>query len=128
MATFEIGARCLFNLRNERFFLLVEDEVEVPSQGVELDPVNVYKIDEQIFNAIKNEGDVQVCVPVNALPVVPPGFELERKCIFTANNIHWAVFELENGTQELILLTITAALFNSLKNFGVRECEPQRLI
>ena len=29
MASFEIGARGLFNFRNERFFLLVEDEITI---------------------------------------------------------------------------------------------------
>lgn len=47
MASFEIGSRSLFNFRNERFFLLVEDEITVPDKGVEIDPVNIYEIDQQ---------------------------------------------------------------------------------
>ncbi|WP_418302703.1 hypothetical protein [Lysinibacillus fusiformis] len=35
MASFEIGARSLFSFRNERFFLLVEDEITIPDKGVE---------------------------------------------------------------------------------------------
>lgn len=53
MASFEIGARGLFNFRNERFFLLVEDEITVPNKGVEIDPVNIYEIDQQTFNFIR---------------------------------------------------------------------------
>jgi hypothetical protein len=128
MASFEIGAKCLLNFRGERFFLLVEDEIKVPDKGVEIDPVNIYEIDEQTFDFIKDEGDVNVCVPVATLPTVPPGFKLERKCIFTADNAYWAVYDLENGTDDNVILIISAALFNSLKNSGVRECVPQNFI
>lgn len=85
MASFEIGARSLFNFRNERFFLLVEDEITIPEKGVEIDPVNIYEIDQQTFNFIRDEGDTPVVVPRFNLPPVPPGFELERKCIFTVD-------------------------------------------
>ncbi|PHC40513.1 spore coat protein [Bacillus pseudomycoides] len=128
MATFEIGARCLFNFRNERFFLLVEDEIEVPDKGVELDPLNIYEIDQQTFDFIRDEGDTNVCEPVITLPTVPPGFHLERKCIFTVDNAYWAIYELEDGTDEIVTLIISAALFNSLRNSGVHQCIPQNLI
>jgi hypothetical protein len=128
MASFEIGARSLFNFRNERFFLLVEDEITIPDKGVEIDPVNIYEIDEQTFDFIRDEGDTPVVIPVATLPPVPPEFKLERKCIFTANNAYWAVYDLEDGTDNNVILIISAALFNSLKNSGVRECEPQNFI
>lgn len=83
MASFEIGARGLFNFRNERFFLLVEDEITVPDKGVE--------IDQQTFNFIRDEGDTPVVVPRFNLPPVPPGFELERKCIFTVDNSYFVI-------------------------------------
>src|SRR4051812_11322458 len=128
MAMFEIGSRCLFNFRKERFFLFVEDEVTVPDKGVEIDPVNIYEIDKQTFRFIRNEGDTNVCVPVDTLPPVPPGFELERKCIFTVDNEYFVIFDLEDGTDDNVILRIRAALFNSLKNSGVRECIPQNFI
>lgn len=128
MASFEIGARCLFNFRNERFFLLVEDEITVPDKGVEIDPVNIYEIDQQTFNFISAEGDTNECVPVATLPAVPPGFKLERKCIFTVDNAYWVIYDLENGSDNNVILIIDAALFNSLKNAGVRECVPQNFI
>lgn len=128
MATFEIGARCLFNFRNERFFLLVEDEIKVPGKGVEIDPVNIYEIDEQTFDFIRDEGNTNVCVPVSTLPTVPPGFKLERKCIFSVDNGYWVVYDLEDGTDKNVILIIDAALFNSLKNAGVRVCSPQNFI
>ncbi|KJB86666.1 spore coat protein [Paenibacillus sp. E194] len=128
MALFEIGARCLFNFRNERFFLLVEDEITVPDKGVEIDPVNIYEIDQQTFNFISEEGDTNECVPVATLPIVPPGFKLERKCIFTVDNAYWVIYDLENGSDNNVILIIDAALFNSLKNAGVRECVPQNFI
>ncbi|SYX83125.1 spore coat protein [Paenibacillus alvei] len=128
MASFEIGARCLFNFRNERFFLLVEDEITVPDKGVEIDPVNIYEIDQQTFNFISAEGDTNECVPVTTLPAVPPGFKLERKCIFTVDNAYWVIYDLENGSDNNVILIIDAALFNSLKNAGVRECVPQNFI
>lgn len=128
MASFEIGARSLFNFQNERFFLLVEDEITIPDKGVEIDPVNIYEIDEQTFNFIKDEGDTPVIVPSDTLPTVPPGFKLERKCIFTVNNAYFVIYDLEDGTDNNVLLRISAALFNSLKNSGVRECVPQNFI
>jgi len=128
MASFEIGAKCLFNFRGEHFFLLVEDEIRVQDKGVEIDPVNIYEIDEQTFDFIRDEGDTPLVVPRFNLPPVPPGFELERKCIFTADNAYWAVYDLENGTDDNVILIISAALFNSLKNSGVRECVPQNFI
>ncbi|MFJ8526858.1 spore coat protein [Bacillus sp. NPDC094106] len=128
MASFEIGARCLFNFRNERFFLLVEDEIKVPDKGVEIDPVNIYEIDEQTFDFIRDEGDTPVCEAVTTLPAVPPGFKLERKCIFTVDNSYFAIYDLEDGTDNNVILSISAALFNSLKNSGVRECVPQNFI
>ncbi|POZ56219.1 hypothetical protein LYSIN_01002 [Lysinibacillus sphaericus] len=128
MASFEIGARSLFNFRNERFFLLVEDEIKIPDKGVEIDPVNIYEIDQQTFNFIREEGDTPVVVPRFTLPTVPPGFKLERKCIFTINNSYFVIYDLENGTDTHVLLRISAALFNSLRNSGVRECVPQDFI
>jgi len=105
-----VNARGLFNFRNERFFLLVEDEITIPEKGVEIDPVNIYEIDQQTFNFIRDEGDTPVVVPRFNLPPVPPGFELE------------------NGTDNFVILRISAALFNSLRNVGVRECVPQDFI
>lgn len=128
MATFEIGSRSLFNFRNERFFLFVEDEITVPDKGIEIDPVNIYEIDQQTFNFIRDEGDTPVIRPVIKLPTVPPGFELERKCIFTVDNAYYVIYDLENGTDTNVLLRIGAALFNSLRNSGVRECIPQDFI
>src|SRR5689334_2425252 len=113
MASFEIGARSLFNFRNQRFFLLVEDEITIPDKGVEIDPVNIYEIDEQTFNFIRDEGDTPVIVPVDTLPTVPPGFKLERKCIFTVDNSYFVIYDLEDGTDNNVLLRISAALFNS---------------
>lgn len=128
MASFEIGSRSLFNFRNERFFLLVEDEITIPDKGVEIDPVNIYEIDQQTFNFIREEGDTPIVVPVFRLPAVPPGFEIERKCIFTVDNSYFVIYDLENGTDTNVILRIGAALFNSLRNSGVRECIPQNFI
>ncbi|PGW16132.1 spore coat protein [Bacillus cereus] len=128
MASFEIGARSLFNFRNERFFLLVEDEITIPDKGVEIDPVNIYEIDEQTFDFIRDEGDTPVIEPVDTLPTVPPEFKLERKCIFTVDNSYFLIYDLEDGTDNNVLLRISAALFNSLRNSGVRECFPQIFI
>ncbi|AUS87129.1 spore coat protein [Lysinibacillus capsici] len=128
MASFEIGARGLFNFRNERFFVLVEDEITIPEKGVEIDPVNIYEIDQQTFDFIRDEGDTPLVVPRFNLPPVPPGFELERKCIFTVDNSYFVIYELENGTDNFVILRISAALFNSLRNSGVRECIPQNFI
>ncbi|MDA2391594.1 spore coat protein [Bacillus cereus] len=128
MASFEIGARSLFNFRNERFFLLVEDEITIPDKGVEIDPVNIYEIDEQTFDFIRDEGDTLVIEPVDTLPTVPPEFKLERKCIFTVDNSYFVIYDLEDGTDNNVLLRISAALFNSLRNSGVRECFPQIFI
>ncbi|WP_242269082.1 spore coat protein [Bacillus cereus group sp. BfR-BA-01352] len=128
MASFEIGARSLFNFRNERFFLLVEDEITIPDKGVEIDPVNIYEIDQQTFDFIKDEGDTPVIEPVDTLPTVPPEFKLERKCIFTVDNSYFVIYDLEDGTDNNVLLRISAALFNSLRNSGVRECFPQNFI
>ncbi|PFJ90722.1 spore coat protein [Bacillus cereus] len=128
MASFEIGARSLFDFRNERFFLLVEDEITIPDKGVEIDPVNIYEIDEQTFDFIRDEGDTPVIEPVDTLPTVPPEFKLERKCIFTVDNSYFVIYDLEDGTDNNVLLRISAALFNSLRNSGVRECFPQIFI
>ncbi|WP_274310362.1 spore coat protein [Solibacillus daqui] len=128
MASFEIGSRSLFNFRNERFFLLVEDEITVPDKGVEIESINIYEIDQQTFNFIRDEGDTPVVVPVLSLPTVPPGFELERKCIFTVDNAYYVIYDLENGTDSNVILRIGAALFNSMRNSGVRECIPQNFI
>jgi hypothetical protein len=128
MASFEIGARSLFNFRCERFFLFVEDEVKIPDKGVEIDPVNIYEIDEQTFDFILEEGDTPVIMPVATLPPVPPGFTLERKGIFTVDNSYFVVYDLENATDNNVLLKISAALFNSLRNSGVREIFPQNFI
>lgn len=118
----------LFNFRNERFFLLVEDEITIPDKGVEIDPVNIYEIDEQTFDFIRDEGDTPVIEPVDTLPTVPPEFKLERKCIFTVDNSYFVIYDLEDGTDNNVLLRISAALFNSLRNSGVRECFPQIFI
>lgn len=44
------------------------------------------------------------------------------------DNSYFVIYDLENGTDNNIILRINAALFNSLRNSGVRECVPQDFI
>lgn len=47
---------------------------------------------------------------------------------FSVDNSYFVIYDLENGTDNNVLLRISAALFNSLRNSGVHECVPQDFI
>jgi hypothetical protein len=97
-----IGANCLVQV-DDRFFLLAEIEAIAP--GVEIDPTIFIEISEFQFNALRDAGE-EVCIIQDTIPVAEPGLDVEFKCIFFINDQVFLVFDVENSTDEAVLVRV----------------------
>ena len=98
-----IGANCLVQVNN-RFFLVAEIEVSAP--GVEIDPRFFIEITAAQFEALKAAGEM-LCTIQDTIPVAQPGFTVEFKCIFFVEDQVFLVFDVENSTDENVLVRTT---------------------
>ncbi|MBB4826210.1 hypothetical protein HNO89_003447 [Sporosarcina luteola] len=113
-----IGANCIIK-NGDRFFLLAEIEAEVP--GVEIDPVVIIRITEEQAEKLI-AGGLHLCPIQNQPPVAPPGFEVEFKCIFQDNCRAFEIFEVENGTDDAVLVRISLEKACQEVASGARRC------
>ena len=95
-----IGATCIAEI-NDQFFLLVEIEIVAP--GVDIEEVVVFRLTPEEAQALIAAG-IRVCRIVNEIPVPGPGQEVEFKCVLIVDNQAFLVFEIENNTEELVLV------------------------
>lgn len=95
-----IGATCIAVI-NKQFFLLVEIEVKTP--GVDIEEVIVIRLTREEARALIRAG-ITVCRIVEEIPAPGPGQEVEFKCVLVVNNEVFLVFEIENGTEKLVLV------------------------
>ncbi|NMF01576.1 hypothetical protein [Aneurinibacillus aneurinilyticus] len=117
-STVEIGSNCIIN--NEgRFFLLAEIEAKAP--GVEIDPIIIIRItDEQARRLLC--GGLKLCPIVSRRPRPTPGTKVEFKCIFIDNGRAFSIFDIENSTDNAVLLRIPLEQARRLIRKGVRRC------
>ncbi|WCK54028.1 hypothetical protein PP175_22355 [Aneurinibacillus sp. Ricciae_BoGa-3] len=117
-ATVEIGSRCIIN-NNGRFFLLAEIEAKAP--GVEIDPIIIIRITAEQARRLLS-GGLKLCPITNKRPRPTPGTKVEFKCIFIDNGRAFSIFDVENSTDNAVLLRIPLALARRLIAKGVRRC------
>ena len=112
-----IGANCIVEIRN-RFFLLVEIEVE--AGNVEIEEFVFIRISRQEARALLDAG-VQRCEVVTRVPR-SDDVEVEFICILIVDGEAFAVFDVENDTDEAVLVEIPLAAARRLIRRGAREC------
>ena len=91
-----IGAVCVAQIGN-RFFLLVEFESGTMEQVV------IFRITQAQATDLLNRG-IRLCQIVNEIPQPTPGTEVKFICAFTVGNQVFLVFDVENTTDELVLV------------------------
>ncbi|HEX2952757.1 MAG TPA: hypothetical protein VHR47_02090 [Bacillota bacterium] len=95
-----IGANCLVQVNN-RFFLAAEIEVNAP--GIEIGPDFFIELTAAQFEALRSAGEM-LCTVQDTIPVAQPGFDVEFKCIFFVEDQVFLVFDVENSTDESVLV------------------------
>ncbi|MBS4190375.1 hypothetical protein KHA94_09190 [Bacillus sp. FJAT-49705] len=113
-----IGSNCIID-NDGRFFLLAEIEAKVP--GVEIDPIVIIRITADQADKLI-EGGLQLCTIQDEPPVAPPGFEVEFKCIFQDNCKAFSIFDVENSTDEAVLVRISLEEACQQIANGARRC------
>ncbi|MBC9786643.1 hypothetical protein H1S01_19555 [Heliobacterium chlorum] len=113
-----IGSRCIFKV-NGKFFLLAEIEAKVP--GVEIDPIVIIRITNTQARRLLNDG-VKLCRIRNNRPIAMPGFEVEFKCIFIDGKKAFRIFDIENSTDEAVLVRTPLDRALRLIRQGARRC------
>lgn len=99
---FRIGARCIAEIGG-RFFLLVE--VEIGPEGSEMEQVVIFRISAALAAALLSAG-VRRCQIVNTIPTPMPGTEVNLICGFVEGGNIFLVFDVENSTDELVLVRV----------------------
>ncbi|WP_352420797.1 spore coat protein [Proteiniborus sp.] len=93
-----IGASCIAEI-NGMFFLLIEIEIG------NLERVFVIRISAALAAQLLSSG-VELCEIVNRIPTSTPGTEVNLICAFVVGENVFLVFNIENDTDELILVRV----------------------
>ncbi|MBT2698833.1 hypothetical protein J7E79_15650 [Bacillus sp. ISL-40] len=112
-----IGANCIVQIRN-RFFLLVEIEVE--AGNVAFEEFVFIRISRQEARTLLDAG-VNRCEITTRVPR-SDDVEVEFICILIVDGEAFAVFDVENNTDEAVLVEIPLAAARRLIRRGAREC------
>jgi hypothetical protein len=112
-----IGANCIVQIRN-RFFLLVEIEVE--AGNVAFEEFVFIHISRQEAMTLLAAG-VHRCEITTRIPR-SDDVEVEFICILIVDGEAFAVFDVENDTDEAVLVEIPLAAARRLIRRGAREC------
>lgn len=112
-----IGANCIVHIRN-RFFLLVEIEVE--AGNVEIEEFVFIRISRQEAAELIDAG-VEFCEITTCFPK-SDDVEVEFICVLIENGKAFAVFDVENHTDEAVLVEISLEKARCLICRGARQC------
>ncbi|MEH6907809.1 hypothetical protein [Neobacillus drentensis] len=112
-----IGANCIVQIRN-RFFLLVEIEVE--AGNVAFEEFVFIRVSRQEARTLLDAG-VHRCEITTRVPR-SDDVEVEFICILIVDGEAFAVFDVENATDEAVLVEIPLAAARRLIRRGAREC------
>ncbi|QIE40338.1 hypothetical protein GM610_12900 [Bacillus tropicus] len=113
-----IGANCIVRIRN-RFFLLVEIEVEVGNVAIE--EFVFIRISEQEARTLLAAG-IQRCTISNCIPRSHDDLEVEFICVLIVGGEAFAVFDVEDDVDEAVLVPISLREAERLICRGVRRC------
>lgn len=117
-STVTIGSRCIIKNLN-RFFLLAEIEAKAP--GVEIDPIIIIRITR--FQAMRLlRGGLKLCPIRTTKPKATKGLTVEFKCVFIDQGRAFAIFDVENSTDEAVLVRISLQRARELIRKGARRC------
>ena len=112
-----IGANCIVQIRN-RFFLLVEIEVE--AGNVEIEEFVFIRISRREATTLLDAG-VELCEIRTSFPR-SNDVEVEFICVLIVGVDAFAVFDVEDDTDEAVLVRITLAEARRLIRRGARQC------
>lgn len=101
-----IGATCIAEI-DDQFFLLVEIEVEVP--GDDIEQVVIFNITEDQAEDLMEAG-VEECTIVDHITKPSPGTKIDLLCVFVVGNFAFLVFDVENSTDEFLLVRVPLCL------------------
>lgn len=93
-----IGANCIAEI-NGNFFLLVEIEIG------DFEDVFVFRISAALAAQLLRSG-VELCEIVTTIPTPSPGTEVNLICVFVVGENAFLVFNVENTTDELVLVRV----------------------
>ena len=97
-----LGATCVAQI-DGRFFLLIEIEIVVG--GIEREEVIIFEITAAQAAALIAAG-VMRCQIVDEIPTPIPGRDVELICAFVVGNNVFLVFDVENATDNLVLVRV----------------------
>lgn len=115
----KIGSNCIIELGGDRAFLLTEIEAKVP--GVEIDPIVIVRLTRDQARRLAEAGE-PVCTVSETIPESSAGVAVEFKCIFIAAPDAFLIFDVENATDEAVLVPIGLSEARDLVKTGVRAC------
>ncbi|OAH52925.1 MULTISPECIES: hypothetical protein [Bacillaceae] len=112
-----IGANCLVEIKN-RFFLLVEIEVE--AGNVEIEEFVFIELSKREAKAVSRAG-VEPCTIKSCIPR-SDDLEVEFICILIVDGKAFEVFDVENDTDEAVLVKISLEKARDRIRQGARRC------
>jgi hypothetical protein len=112
-----LGAHCVLQVRN-RFFLVVEIEVE--AGNVEFEQYVVIRISRQEAQALLTAG-VMRCEVTNRVPMMD-NVDVEFVCVLIVDGEAFALFDVENNTDEAVFVRISLAEAGRLIRRGAHRC------
>jgi len=112
-----IGANCIVRINN-RFFLVVEIEVE--AGDVSFEQYVFIRISRREAMALLEEG-VQRCTISKCIPR-GDDLDVEFVCVLIVDGKAFAVFDVEDATDEAVLVPISLQTARRLIRNGARRC------
>lgn len=112
-----IGANCLVQI-NDRFFLLVE--IEVNAGNVEIEEFVFIELSKREAKAVFRAG-VEICDIRKRIPK-SDDLEVEFICVLIVDDKAFAVFDVENDTDEAVLVKISLDKAEDLIRKGAMRC------
>lgn len=112
-----IGATCIVRINN-RFFLLVEIEVE--AGDVSFEEFVFIRISRQEARTLMEEG-IERCTISRCVPR-GDDVEVEFICVLIVDGKAFAVFDVEDDTDEAVLVPISLRTARRLIRNGARRC------
>ncbi|CAH1232517.1 hypothetical protein PAECIP111891_07032 [Paenibacillus allorhizoplanae] len=111
-----IGSNCIAQVGSQ-FFLIAE--IEAKTTGVEIDPLFAIRTTAEQARRLIRAG-VMRCKIQNTVPRPTRGKDVELKGVLFANGRIFSVFDVENSTDEAVLVRINVAQAQRLISMGVR--------
>ncbi|PLS09478.1 hypothetical protein [Neobacillus cucumis] len=113
-----LGAHCILQTRRNGFFLVAEIEAE--AGNVDIEEYVFIRISRREANALLNAGAMR-CQVTNQIPT-SDNLDVTFVCVLILNGEAFALFDVENNTDDAVLVTISVAEARRLIRRGARQC------